>query len=949
MDTDNKDNTINTDADNTADNTVDNTADVNNTADVDNTVDNTTDDNTADAAAAADNTTDDNTAADNTADTAADNTVDNTVDNTAADTAADNTTDDAAAADNTSDNTADNTTDDTAADTTTATADTTAAATDTATSDTDITSAITDTDSTTAPTGDTPTDDNAPDNGESTSDAGDSTSDDTPSKPSASEWIMAHKWIIAVIVIVSIIIICIALFFGYKYYKKYQAEQAQDKNVKKLDLELCVYGVNAAETTCKDKKCVSGQINSIYGECKELTTYCVAPKFKNGELTINNKNCVRDCNYTGTSTGRYTKPVWKASYNTKYPSITAYMYVYENDSTGNCRTKCAPNAIAKVDPVYCNQACIADSAHTAKGKCTGMGCRSGMTINKLKCNNTCPTLIDGKTVRNNTPGKITQYQVTKGPYSTGEGKKTEGLYDTKVFGHSDAKKCTTTFNCGGHGIVYLSQKTRNQHLGVWECKYTQKDCSGKLGVVSTVKTANHTKQVCHNLCSYGTVTKVLVGDNKTKMHCNTPCIGDTPYPTYQNTIVAGACKTIKDMPNTYPNGAKTLQGHNLRKVWGYKANKTAAFENVQTMHGVFTTKTHGANTLWKATYGTKGILGRHDCTNGVSKDNYTKCNKKCPNVHSKNITNNKKWSANNKSNTCTTDCNNGNLGLTTDAAISVHDKVCKVACTGKSIADSNHGTKKGTFNGHNVYYKDHNYTGPCKLNTKEGGHKIICHSHEGVCYMNTATDCKKFGVNKAGTNCNVNGHGYCGTSGTTKTILGGNTYQKHFNTKYGICKSCTNGVNYNITGCNEGVVHFPSQGNKRCWQFTDEGGCTNPSKQSWNWGQFTTVFGAKANNSSGKYFPIHQLYNAWGWENGEGGGSTATCYSAGPNAARYNAGGEVNHYGKCINCNWGGATRLRSQFNHADYMAAMQAYNLAGHLQCPGGNTISGHAYPANN
>ena len=82
---------------------------------------------------------------------------------------------------------------------------------------------------------------------------------------------------------------------------------------------------------------------------------------------------------------------------------------------------------------------------------------------------------------------------------------------------------------------------------------------------------------------------------------------------------------------------------------------------------------------------------------------------------------------------------------------------------------------------------------------------------------------------------------------------------------------------------------------------------------------------------------------------GEGGGSTATCYSAGPNAAHYNAEGEVVSWAKCINCNWGGATRLRSQFNHAYYMDAMQAYNLAGHLQCPGQNKISGNAYPANN
>ena len=938
-----KDNTINADADNTADDAAaDNVAADNAAADnaANSTVDNTADtaaDNTADNNTAADNTIDDAAAADNTTDAAAaDNTTDDAAaaDNTTDAAAADNTTDDAAAADNTTDDAAaaDNTTDDAAAADTTAddavAADTTAdaaaadttvaAATDTATSDTDITSAITDTDNNaTTPTDTPPADDTAPDNGDSTS--------DTPSKPSASEWIMQHKWIIAIIVVVSIIIICIALFFGYKYYKKYQVEQDQDKNVKKIDLNLCVYGVNAAGTTCKDKKCVSGQINSIYGECKELTTYCVAPKFKNGHLTINNKNCVRDCNYTGTSTGRYTKPVWKASYNTKYPGITAYMYVYENDSTGNCRTKCAPNVIATKDPVYCNQACIAGSAHTAKGKCTGMGCRSGMTKNKLKCNNPCPTLIDGKTVIHNEPGKITQYQVTKGPYSTGEGKHTEGLYDTKVFGHSDAKKCTTTFRCGGHGIVYLSQKTRNQHLGVWECKYTQKDCSGLLGVVSTVKTEDHNKQVCHKLCVYGTVTKVLDENQKTKKYCNHPCTGDTPYPTYQNSNVTGACKTIKDMPDTYANSGKTLQGHNFRKVWGYKANKTAAYENVLTMHGIFTTKEPGTKTLWKATYGSKGKLGQHYCTNGVSKTNKTKCNLKCPNVHSKNTTNNKKWSETHY-NKCITNCKNGGLGLTGDAAITKKDKVCKVACTDKSIANTKHGTKKLTFGGHNVYYKDHNYTGPCRLHTKNGEYKIICHSVNGVCKMNTDTDCKHFGVNKVGTNCNFNGNGYCGTSGTTKTRLGGNTFQMYFNTKSGVCKHCANGVNYNITGCNKEIWVGATGMPLNCVQFAPTGlNCVVQADWPNAGGYLTTFRGHAEYNYTYKQIPADIYHWAWN-KNG------ATCYSAGPGVRSAAPGPVTTNNGYCINCKWGGATKLRSEHDPGGgYQDAVGDYICARH------------------
>jgi hypothetical protein len=905
MDEDNKDNNIDLAADNTAyDNAASDAAD-NTTAD-----DNTTaaDNTTADAAAA---DTDDAAAA-NIDDAAAANIDDaataDTDDAAAADTddAAAANIDDAATAD-TDDAAAANIDDAAAADTDDAAAaniDDAAAAnidaadtTEAATADTDITSAITDTDNNA--TGDTATTDTTPDNGDSTSDAGESTADaDTPSKPSASEWIMQHKWIIAIIVIVSMIIICIALYFGYKYYIKYQENQAQKQNKNQnLNLNLCKYGLNSAKTNCKYKQCLSKkQINSKYGECKNLTTYCKAPNFISGISNAAETNCVRDCNYTGTSSGKYD-PVWKASYNTKYPGITAYMYVWTNTATyGLCHNDGCGSAanIAKI-PIFCNQECLtAESKNTSKGGCTDLGCRSGQAKNKKKCNSHCPNTASGGHDR-----IITQPNAVK----PAAGYPTKGIFNNKVFSHTEDGVCGN--KCDGAGIVYLSKKSINGNLGAWECKLTT--CPhGKYPTVSDVVTENNSYQKCTVKCEYGKANY---------SNCNDQC----DYPHSQNTA-NGACKPITQMAECGYGLTDNLR--NKRQVWGYKASRavsTAAntFNKNKKMHGCFSSKppNMAEGILYKATYATGGVLQPYTCVNGISTKHQTKCNKTCHAPWKAGTTgteNNYKHFSTDTQNICVTACTEeGNHGVIGDPAR------CKVTCDDKNIS-SDHGTLKKTFNGHNIYYKDNKYVGPCKLVTGlhlENNETInICQSKTGVCKMKTNTDCKKFGVNRAGTNCNSNGKGYCGTKGTTKTMFGGTTYQRYVNTEHGICIPCVSGANYNITGCNT-TNRISYSIEVRCIEFSDAGGCVvqqgdthkgNGHTYGYYGSGWATITHGRARLNLGNYTVPGPRYN-WGWN----GNNSGTCYSISPKFGNGAAGG-ITINGSCANCKWYGATKLRS-------------------------------------
>ena len=796
--------------------------------------------------------------------------------------------------------------------------------------------------------------------------------EETNYKPRASEWIMAHKWSIAIIVIVSMIIIFVALFFAYRAYNSYKVNQDQKNNQKKLDLELCVYGVNAAGTTCKDNQCVSGQINSIYGECKELTTYCVAPKFGHGTIqyTINGKHCMRDCNYTGTSTGRYTNPVWKKSYNTKYPGVTAYMHVFRNSVSGACSTKCAPNGIAD-DPVYCNQKCIVtESKHTAKGACTGMGCRSGLTINKKECNQVCPSLEMTQDLANK--GHLTQYQVTKGPYANAAGTHTLALYDTKVFGHSPAGKCTTTFHCGNKGITYLSKKTRNGNEGVWSCKFTQKDCPhGKFGVVSFAKVSvNGKKQTCYTDCPYGRVT--LLGTEK---GCNVPCTTDNcKYPTCQNTTKNGKCKKISDM-TTYANNAKTLQGYHQRKAWGYQAGMTASITNSKQLHGVFTTKTHGANTLYKATYGTQhGKLGPYYCAHGVSADKKTKCNKTLKNtLYSTNITNSKTW-AQTHYNKYHTKCPAG-LNLTENKLAA--SAVCKVDCAGAILANTTTGTMRLKVAGN---YKYNRVDVKCYDN--------LCSSNGyGICKLMKDGYCKMYGITaKHGTKCNneanyINGsaeniQGFCISKqeqDDAVSLLGGSTYQNYYNTSLGKCVGCRNGVNYNKTSCNVPISTTkvpPSWAPSQEWQcigFTDKGACDLNLGYIHGSGYMTRYRGRQYNAGNGSFYTgCSTSYSNSTWVGhrptavpGNMGthyswlgchmGTGVRCYSIGIGAS-----GNKDPVNKitpvtynsahCINCGFGGRTRMMSAANPTLYKERVHDYICNNNVGswCPGHATQRG-------